>query len=134
MKDLSPFDEVHDSSRFAVVVGEINKYEKGFQERFTRGEQNTLKFALMNVLQELSRNMGVQCWAEWISADRIAILFLSKEDNDSNSLDMSGQIRIVAEECQSWVEQNLRISFSFGIGPIAQGIRSFGIPMRQQRR
>ncbi|WP_127546313.1 AraC family transcriptional regulator [Paenibacillus amylolyticus] len=124
LKDLSPFDEVHDSSRFAVVVGEINKYEKGFQERFTRGEQNTLKFALMNVLQELSRNMGVQCWAEWISADRVAILFLSKEDSDSNSSDMSGKIRIVAEECQSWVEQNLRISLSFGIGPIAEGIGS----------
>ncbi|CAM4368653.1 helix-turn-helix domain-containing protein [Paenibacillus xylanexedens] len=121
LKELSPLNDVHDSSRFVVVVGEINRYEKGFQERYTRGEQNTLKFALMNVLQELSRNTGVQCWTEWISVDRIAILFVFKEQNDNN-LDMSGQIRVVAEECKSWVEQNLRISLSFGIGPIAQGI------------
>ncbi|WP_339806685.1 helix-turn-helix domain-containing protein [Paenibacillus sp. FSL R5-0766] len=123
LKELSPLNDVHDSSRFVVVVGEINRYEKGFQERYTRGEQNTLKFALMNVLQELSRNTGVQCWTEWISVDRIAILFVLKEQNDNN-LDMSGQIRVVAEECKSWVEQNLRISLSFGIGPIAQGIGS----------
>ncbi|OMF39467.1 helix-turn-helix domain-containing protein [Paenibacillus amylolyticus] len=121
LKELSPLNDVHDSSCFVVVVGEINRYEKGFQERYTRGEQNTLKFALMNVLQELSRNTGVQCWTEWISVDRIAILFVFKEQNDNN-LDMSGQIRVVAEECKSWVEQNLRISLSFGIGPIAQGI------------
>ncbi|WJM08562.1 helix-turn-helix domain-containing protein [Paenibacillus polymyxa] len=121
LKELSPLNDVHDSSRFVVVVGEINRYEKGFQERYTRGEQNTLKFALMNVLQELSRNTGVQCWTEWISVDRIAILFVFKEQNDNN-LDMSGQIRVVAEECKSWVEQNLRISLSFGIGPMAQGI------------
>lgn len=121
LKELSPLNDVQDSSRFVVVVGEINRYEKGFQERYTRGEQNTLKFALMNVLQELSRNTGVQCWTEWISVDRIAILFVFKEQNDNN-LDMSGQIRVVAEECKSWVEQNLRISLSFGIGPIAQGI------------
>lgn len=121
LKELSPLNDVHDSSRFVVVVGEINRYEKGFQERYTRGEQNTLKFALMNVLQELSRNTGVQCWTEWISVDRIAILFVFKEQNDIN-MDMSGQIRVVAEECKSWVEQNLRISLSFGIGPIAQGI------------
>ncbi|WP_458124872.1 helix-turn-helix domain-containing protein [Paenibacillus sp. Z3-2] len=122
LKELSPLDEVHDTSRFIVVVGEIDRYEKGFQERYTRGEQNTLKFALMNVLQELSRNTGVQCWTEWISADRIAILFVFIEQRDNK--DMAGQIRVLAEECKSWVEQNLRISLRFGIGPISDGLGS----------
>lgn len=121
LKELSPLGEVNDTSHFIVVVGEINRYEKGFQERFTRGEQNTLKFALMNVLQELSRNTGVQCWTEWISVDRIAILFLSKEQAESSE-QMSKQIRLVAEDCRSWVEQNLRISLSFGIGSATEGI------------
>ncbi|WP_145411037.1 helix-turn-helix domain-containing protein [Paenibacillus xylanexedens] len=120
LEELSPFDAVEESVRFAVVVGEINRYEKGFQELYTRGEQNTLKFALMNVLQELSRNKGMQCWAEWVSAERVAILFLSTEE--SSELDMKGQIRDVAEDCRFWVDQNLRISLSFGIGPIADGI------------
>ena len=77
--EVSPFDGAHEASRFIVVVGDINRYEKGFQEKFTRGEQNTLKFALMNVLQELSRDTEVQCWTEWISADRIAILFFRRK-------------------------------------------------------
>ncbi|MGQ8874795.1 helix-turn-helix domain-containing protein [Paenibacillus sp. TSA_86.1] len=121
--EVSPFDGAHEASRFIVVVGDINRYEKGFQEKFTRGEQNTLKFALMNVLQELSRDTEVQCWTEWITADRIAILFFSKEDGQEGQ-DLSKQIRIVAEECKSWVEQNLRISLSFGIGPVAEGIEA----------
>ncbi|MBR2566232.1 MAG: helix-turn-helix domain-containing protein [Paenibacillus sp.] len=119
--EVSPFDGAHESARFIVVVGDINRYEKGFQEKFTRGEQNTLKFALMNVLQELSRDTKVQCWTEWIGADRIAILFFSKEDGQHGQ-ELSKQIRVVAEECKSWVEQNLRISLSFGIGPVAEGI------------
>ncbi|KAA8786445.1 AraC family transcriptional regulator [Paenibacillus amylolyticus] len=119
--EVSPFDGAHEASRFIVVVGDINRYEKGFQEKFTRGEQNTLKFALMNVLQELSRDTKVQCWTEWISADRIAILFFSKEETQQGQ-DLAKQIRLVAEECKSWVEQNLRISLSFGIGPVAEGI------------
>ncbi|SCZ13045.1 Helix-turn-helix domain-containing protein [Paenibacillus polysaccharolyticus] len=121
--EVSPFDGAHAASRFIVVVGDINRYEKGFQEKFTRGEQNTLKFALMNVLQELSRDTEVQCWTEWISADRIAILFFSKEDGQQGQ-ELSKQIRVVAEECKSWVEQNLRISLSFGIGPVAEGIEA----------
>ncbi|MGO4531186.1 helix-turn-helix domain-containing protein [Paenibacillus sp. 2TAF8] len=121
--EVSPFDGAHEASRFIVVVGDINRYEKGFQEKFTRGEQNTLKFALMNVLQELSRDTEMQCWTEWISADRIAILFFSKEDVQQGQ-DLSKQIRVVAEECKSWVEQNLRISLSFGIGPVAEGIEA----------
>lgn len=121
--EVSPFDGAHAASRFIVVVGDINRYEKGFQEKFTRGEQNTLKFALMNVLQELSRDTEVQCWTEWISADRIAILFFSKEETQQGQ-DLAKQIRLVAEECKSWVEQNLRISLSFGIGPVAEGIHA----------
>lgn len=118
LKELSPLTDTDQSSHFTVVLGEINRYEQGFQERYTRGEQNTLKFALMNVLQELTRNTGMQCWMEWVSADRIAILFQSLEPSE----DMTDRICAVAEEFRSWVEQNLRISLSFGIGPIARGV------------
>lgn len=118
LKEMSPLTDMEEQSRFAVVVSEINRYEQVFQDKYTRGDQNTLKFALMNVLQELSRNARLQCWTEWVSADQIAIIFMSSD----NSVDMTEQIREVAEECRSWVEQNLRISLSFGIGPIAEGI------------
>ncbi|MFB5675111.1 helix-turn-helix domain-containing protein [Paenibacillus terreus] len=114
MEELSPLTGVHSSSRFSVVLSEINRYEQVFQDRYTRDDQNTLKFALMNVFQELARGANLQGWAEWISTDRAAILFLST----GNDEEMTEKIRIFAEKCRSWVEQNLRISLSFGIGPV----------------
>lgn len=117
MSELSPFSEVHASSRFMVVLGEINRYEQVFQDRYTRGDQNTLKFALMNVFQELARSSELQGWAEWIGTDRAAILFLATGSDE----EMTERIRLFAEDCRSWVEQNLRISLSFGIGPAAAG-------------
>ncbi|MCL6602192.1 MAG: AraC family transcriptional regulator [Paenibacillus sp.] len=117
MEELSPLSGAHSTSRFTVVLSEINRYEKVFQDRYTRGDQNTLKFALMNVFQELARSAELQGWAEWIGTDRAAILFLTTGSDE----EMTEKIRIFAEDCRSWVEQNLRISLSFGIGPPTVG-------------
>ncbi|WP_379145838.1 helix-turn-helix domain-containing protein [Paenibacillus sp. sgz500992] len=117
MEELSPLTGAHSSSRFTVVLSEINRYEQVFEDRYTRGDQNTLKFALMNVFQELARSAELQGWAEWIGTQRAAILFLATGSDE----EMTGKIRIFAENCRSWVEQNLRISLSFGIGPAAAG-------------
>ncbi|MFB5761209.1 helix-turn-helix domain-containing protein [Paenibacillus medicaginis] len=117
IEELSPFSGVHSSSRFSVVLSEINRYEQVFRDRYTRDDQNTLKFALMNVFQELARGADLQAWAEWISTDRAAILFLSTGSDEK----MTEEIRLFTEQCRSWVEQNLRISLSFGIGPPVSG-------------
>ncbi|MBW4085090.1 helix-turn-helix domain-containing protein [Paenibacillus sp. S150] len=117
LEELSPLTGAHSSSRFTVVLSEINRYEKVFEERYTRGDQNTLKFALMNVFQELARGAELQGWAEWIGTDRAAVLFLANGSDE----EMTAKIRSFAEDCRSWVEQNLRISLSFGIGPAAAG-------------
>ncbi|WP_249901600.1 helix-turn-helix domain-containing protein [Paenibacillus sp. PK3_47] len=117
MQELSPLTGARDSSRFIVVLSEINRYEQVFQDRYTRGDQNTLKFALMNVFQELARSSELQAWAEWIGTDRAAILFLSADSDE----EMLEKVRMFAADCRSWVEQNLRISLSFGIGPAAAG-------------
>ncbi|MEK5057319.1 AraC family transcriptional regulator [Paenibacillus sp. FSL H7-0326] len=118
LRELSPFTVIQSSSCFAVVVCEINRYEKFFEERYSRGDQNALKFALINVFQEHARGANLQCWAEWIGHDRSAAIFHAAQENK----DLTDTIRYVAEECRSWVEQNLRISLSFGIGPAADGM------------
>ncbi|GAK39246.1 helix-turn-helix domain-containing protein [Paenibacillus urinalis] len=118
LSELSPFTDIQSSSRFAVVVSEINRYEKVFEERYSRVEQNALKFALINVFQEQARGANLQCWVEWIGHDRSAAIFHATEVNE----DVQETIRQVAEECRSWVEQNLRISLSFGIGQAANGM------------
>lgn len=117
MEELSPLTGADSSSRFTVVLSEINRYERVFEERYTRGDQNTLKFALMNVFQELARNAELQGWAEWVGTRRVAILFLGTGSDE----EMTERIRVFAEDCRFWVEQNLRISLSFGIGPAVKG-------------
>ncbi|NQX45559.1 helix-turn-helix domain-containing protein [Paenibacillus tritici] len=117
LEELSPLTGAEASSRFMVVLAEINRYEQVFEDRYTRGDQNTLKFALMNVFQELARNAELQGWAEWVGTERAAILFLATGSDE----EMAARIRIFTEDCRSWVEQNLRISLSFGIGSAAAG-------------
>lgn len=117
LEELSPLTGANAASRFIVVLGEINRYEQVFEDRYTRGDQNTLKFALMNVFQELARNAELQGWAEWVGTERAAILFLATGSDQ----EMEAKIRVFAEDCRSWVEQNLRISLSFGIGSAAAG-------------
>ncbi|MEK4998819.1 helix-turn-helix domain-containing protein [Paenibacillus sp. FSL H7-0918] len=117
MEELSPLSGAHSTTRFMVVLSEINRYDKVFQDRYTRGDQNTLKFALMNVFQELARSAELQAWAEWIGTDRAAILFLTTGSDE----EMAEKIRVFAEDCRTWVEQNLRLSLSFAIGPLAAG-------------
>lgn len=117
MQEMSPLTYADSSSKFTVVISEINRYEKVFQDRYTRGDQNTLKFALMNVFQELARSTELQAWAEWIGADRAVILFLSTDSDE----EMTEKIRLFAASCRTWVEQNLRLSLSFGIGKAVAG-------------
>ncbi|WP_172194182.1 helix-turn-helix domain-containing protein [Saccharibacillus qingshengii] len=117
LQTLSPFEDASASSRFAVVVHEIEKYESVFQGRYTRGDQNALKFALMNVFQELARGSGLQAWAEWVGGDRLAVIFLA-ESADGETTEA---LRRLAESYRAWVASHLRLSLCCGIGPVVDG-------------
>ncbi|MDO3409258.1 helix-turn-helix domain-containing protein [Saccharibacillus sp. CPCC 101409] len=122
LERLSPLGGVTASSRFVVVVHEIARYENVFRDRYTRGDENTLKFALMNVQQEMTRAASLQGWAEWIGPDRLAVLFLA----ESGSTDLPERLKALAEDYRSWTERNLRISLRCGIGHCVQGIERIG--------
>lgn len=119
---LSPLEGVSESSLFAVVVHEIEKYESVFRDRYTRGDQNALKFALMNVFQELVRGSGLRAWAEWIGGDRLAVVFLVEEEGPETT----EALRSLAESYQTWVTSHLRLSLRCGIGPVVQGPEQIG--------
>ncbi|WP_037289789.1 helix-turn-helix domain-containing protein [Saccharibacillus sacchari] len=116
LETFSPLIGVSASSRFAVVVHEIERYESVFRDRYTRGDQNTLKYALMNVFQELSRGAKLQAWAEWVGNDRLAVIFLAGEDDKETT----EELRRLAESYKEWVASHLRLSLCCGIGPIVQ--------------
>ncbi|WP_341278859.1 AraC family transcriptional regulator [Paenibacillus sp. FSL H8-0537] len=102
-----------DAGRYAVMVVKLNRYDE-FQSENTLNEQNVLKFALGNVMQELAHNEGLQGWGEWLAPDLITFMFAVSND-DSRMLD---QLQASAVVARQWVGEHLRFKLSIGIGSI----------------
>jgi len=114
-----------DTGQYAVMVVKLNQYDV-FQAENTHNEQNMLKYALGNVMQELARNEGLQGWGEWSAPDRITFL-LATQDAESSVLD---QLRSTAAIARQWVEEHLRLILSFGIGDIVDDWSQIGLSYR----
>jgi two-component system response regulator YesN len=114
---LKLLPEDRDMLQFAFIVVEIGHYGQ-FRSGFSVRDQNTLKFALSNVLQELARDEEMQAWAEWIGESRMGIIVgISGGEREAKE-----HIRQFAEKGSLWVTENLRMSLTFGIGPLIQGL------------
>lgn len=101
------------AGRYAVMVVKLNRYDD-FQAENSLNEQNVLKFALSNVVQELAHNEGLKGWGEWSAPDRITFVF-AVSDSDARILD---QLRTTASVARQWVGEHLRFMLSIGIGSI----------------
>lgn len=101
MSELTPMALPEQPVGYVMMLGEINDYS-GFQDVHTARDQNVLKFALMNVFQELSRNAGFNSWLEWISSGRVGILIALPEVKDETR----PALIHAAEECRGWVEES----------------------------
>ncbi|MFB9330004.1 helix-turn-helix domain-containing protein [Paenibacillus aurantiacus] len=101
------------TGRYAVMVARVNRHDH-FQAENTHNEQNVLKFALGNVIQELALGEGLQGWGEWAAPDRIAFIFAVTDA----SPDMVEQLRKTASVARQWVDEHLRLALSLGIGTI----------------
>ncbi|NMO96691.1 helix-turn-helix domain-containing protein [Paenibacillus lemnae] len=127
MRELSPvkLPEQPHPAGYVMMLGEIDDYS-GFRDEHTVRDQNVLKFAFMNVFQELSRNSGFNSWMEWITGSRVGILIVlpAAEDESRPALIQA------AEECQRWVEEKLRMSLCFGMGSTVSGIHEIGASYR----
>ncbi|MHA2854320.1 helix-turn-helix domain-containing protein [Paenibacillus lautus] len=121
MAELTPMKLPEQPAGYVILLGEINDYS-GFQDVHTVRDQNVLKFALMNVFQELARNAGFNSWIEWIAGSRVGILIALPGMNEETR---SSLIR-AAEECRGWVEENLRLSVRFGLGSTVAGLHEIG--------
>ncbi|SFE52224.1 Helix-turn-helix domain-containing protein [Paenibacillus catalpae] len=121
MERLRRLNLLPDTGRFAVMVVRLNRYED-FQADNTLHEQNVLKFALGNVMQELANNEGLQGWGEWSASDRITFVFASGHTG-TQVQDQLRQTAIVAKE---WVREHLRFNLSIGIGSIVKDWNGVG--------
>lgn len=107
--------------RLAFVVVEIGQYGD-FRSGFSTGDQNTLKFALTNVLQELAQAGGMFGWAEWIAENRMGIIVNVRGGEQEAKV----QIRSFADKGRVWVSEHLRMSLLFGVGFVTNDWQQLG--------
>ncbi|WP_020617013.1 helix-turn-helix domain-containing protein [Paenibacillus daejeonensis] len=99
------------------VVVEIAQYGH-FRSDYSIRDQHTLKFALMNVIQELSQDRGMHGWPEWIGENRMGlILGFSEADADAKA-----RVRSFVDTGGGWIQSNLRMTLRFGVGSFDQGM------------
>jgi len=106
--------------RWSVAAVEIDRYRK-FTEDYHRQDQSLLKFVLSSVLREIAQQEGTDVWAEWISDRRLYAIVWLPEDRPSEERE-----RKLYAGYKEWVEQNLSITVTIGVGMAAgdlEGLR-----------
>ncbi|OXM85785.1 helix-turn-helix transcriptional regulator [Paenibacillus rigui] len=94
-----------------------------FQTTYSVTDQNLLKFALTNVVQEFSDPEWLTVWAEWISEKRLAILFIVNApalNEQQNTMELLDRFRI-------WVAVNLKFSMTVGVGRNVASLAELGL-------
>ncbi|WP_408892163.1 helix-turn-helix domain-containing protein [Paenibacillus taichungensis] len=94
-----------------VLVIEMDKYSD-FCCRYSRRDQNLLKFALRSVIQELAPKYGLALWSEWTSAFQLSVMvFVDSGEEAGTSITYK-----LFESVRVWVQENLKFTVTVGIG------------------
>ncbi|MBW7454618.1 hypothetical protein K0U00_11310, partial [Paenibacillus sepulcri] len=105
------------ADRWTVAVVEIDRYPQ-FAADYHEQDQSLLKFVLISILQENTRQEGNEVWAEWISDRRLyAILWLPEtmQPEEVEHQVLSGYL--------DRVEQYLNFTVTIGMGQAATDLR-----------
>ncbi len=92
-------------ARSAIV--EIDEY-RDFQAKYTTQDQNLMRFALTNILQELFDHQHYAIWLEWIEVNRLSVLLIGESPHQGD--------QEVWEKFRTWVAVYLKFSVTIGIG------------------
>ncbi|MFH5185279.1 AraC family transcriptional regulator [Paenibacillus sp. TAB 01] len=95
-----------------VIVVELDKYAE-FTKRYSHRDQQLFKYALNNVIGEISAEAPVYVWSEWREANQLISICLMKEPELSSKDTLYG----LFETLRVWVEEHLHFTLSAGIGP-----------------
>ncbi len=95
------------SAQTAIV--EIDHYED-FEKRYTPSDQNLIKFAVINVLQEYCTQVSGYSWCEWTRINRLGVIHIREDD----SCEAEWLQRL--EQFRRWVAEHLGLSVTIGLG------------------
>ncbi|MDQ1909651.1 helix-turn-helix domain-containing protein [Paenibacillus sp. GD4] len=105
----------YEFSRLAMTVSRIDRYS-AFQQEYTERDQHLLKFVLTNVIHEFAKQGEVSVWTEWVTNDRLAALFLIRQEEGFDE----EQLKRILESFRQWVQENLKFSVTVGIGSVGR--------------
>ncbi|TLS53872.1 AraC family transcriptional regulator [Paenibacillus antri] len=101
--------------KIAFNVLEIDKYYE-FTAVYSDKDQYLLKFILNSVVQEIAQNHGIHAWTEWLSNERLGILYMIDDPDEEAAKISSQKIRQMPENYISWIKDNLKFTATVGIG------------------
>lgn len=112
LRHLQPLEErFMEPKSVAVFIAEMNGDDLSTN-------QNILKIALMNVVEELVQNeTQFGGWAEWFGNRRLIVVIASDEQE---GLDRE-LLMDLAKQMHMWIAENFRLRFTFGIGRTVSG-------------
>ncbi|MBD2848082.1 helix-turn-helix transcriptional regulator [Paenibacillus sp. IB182496] len=98
---------------YRVAIAEIDKY-KALQTRYPDKDQYLLKFAMVNVLEELTGRYGARQWNDWLSPSQLGVL-IEAESGGEPELELMERLR-------EWVDDNLHLTITVSVGEAVVGI------------
>lgn len=104
-------------SQFMVVVVELDRYTE-FCSRYSVRDQKLLKFALMNVMDEMSKSTQVTSWSEWMGPNQFNVLFLA----ESEASEFPELVRDVMERYRVWVAEKMKFTVTVGLGDVVDNL------------
>lgn len=96
---------------FAII--ELDRYLE-FQQKYSHNDQNLMKFALTNVINEFIAEDQQTIWVEWITNQRLAVLLISNDKEEATYL--TEKTHNVLDKFRTWVMVNLKLSITAGFG------------------
>jgi len=117
MRRLALWPQTDEQVQSVFVAVEMTRYGS-FRTDYSVRDQHTLKFALQNVLHELSQVEGMQGWLEWIGDNRLGLILLFSEPD----IDAKARVRALVDKGGNWIKENLRMTLRFGVGTFCVGL------------
>lgn len=101
------------AGNFIVALVEIDHYVQ-FGLQYNPKDQSLFKFIISSVAVEIAEQNGQSIMSEWIARNQFVILLISDKEES-----LEHQILKMSEQIRSWVDKNLDITVTIGIGSVA---------------
>jgi two-component system, response regulator YesN len=103
--------------RLGVIVADIDHYAN-FIAHYKVKDQHLLKFVLESAFRDLGQNNNAYVWSVWMEPYRIAfVVHHLSSDQRSNK-----PVIEYAEEFHRWINQNLKLTVTIGVGADSNSI------------